>query len=73
MIRIVKKFGSIMTHEQKIRVVILGVLMVIGAVLEMVGVSLVFPLMTAVMDKNFMDKPYMKVVCEMFQIGRAHV
>ena len=68
MIRIVKKFGSIMTHEQKIRVVILGVLMVIGAVLEMVGVSLVFPLMTAVMDKNFMDKPYMKVVCEMFHI-----
>ena len=30
MIRIVKKFSSIMTHEQKIRVVILGVLMFIG-------------------------------------------
>lgn len=72
MIRIVKKFGSIMTHEQKIRLVILGVLMVIGAVLEMVGVSLVFPLMTAVMDKNFMDKPYMKVVCEMFHIQTYH-
>ena len=55
MMRIVKKFSSIMTHEQKIRVIILGVLMFIGAVLEMLGVSLVFPLMTAVMDKDFMD------------------
>lgn len=68
MIRIVKKFSSIMTHEQKIRVIILGVLMFIGAVLEMLGVSLVFPLMTAVMDKDFMDKPYMRLVCEIFQI-----
>ena len=68
MIRIVKKFSSIMTHEQKIRVVILGVLMFIGAVLEMLGVSLVFPLMTAVMDKDFMDKPYMQLACEIFQI-----
>lgn len=68
MIRIVKKFGSIMTHEQKVRVVILGVLMFIGAVLEMLGVSLVFPLMTAVMDKDFMDKSYMQFVCKVFQI-----
>ena len=57
-----------MKHEQKVRVVILGILMVIGAVLEMVGVSLVFPLMTAVMDKNFMDKWYMQLVCEIFGI-----
>lgn len=68
MIRIVKKFASIMTHEQKVRVVILAVLMVIGAILEMGGVSLVFPLMTAVMDKNFLDKWYMQAVCGIFHI-----
>lgn len=68
MIRIVKKFGSIMTHEQKVRVVILGILMVIGAALEMCGVSLVLPLMTAVMNKNFLEEPYMQLVCEIFHI-----
>ncbi|MDE7310095.1 MAG: ABC transporter ATP-binding protein/permease [Eubacterium sp.] len=68
MIRIVKKFAGIMTHEQKVRVVILAVLMVVGAVLEMGGVSLVFPLMTAVMDKNFLDKWYMQAVCDIFHI-----
>ena len=70
MIRIVKKFAGIMTHEQKVRVVILAVLMVIGAMLEMVGVSLVFPLMTAVMDKNFMKKWYVQSVCDFFTFIR---
>lgn len=68
MIRIVKKFSGIMTHEQKVRVVILAVLMVVGAILEMGGVSLVFPLMTAVMDKDFLDTWYMQIVCEVFHI-----
>ena len=68
MIRIVKKFAGIMTREQKIRVVILGILMVIGAILEMVGVSLVLPLMTAVMDKDFMNQWYMQIICDLFQI-----
>lgn len=72
MIRIVKKFAGIMTHEQKVRVVILAVLMVIGAMLEMVGVSLVFPLMTAVMDKNFMKKWYVQIVCDFFHIYTYH-
>ena len=68
MIRIVKKFAGIMTRDQKIRVVILGILMVIGAILEMVGVSLVLPLMTAVMDKDFMNQWYMQIICDLFQI-----
>lgn len=72
MIRIVKKFAGIMTHEQKVRVVILAVLMVIGAMLEMIGVSLVFPLMTAVMDKNFMKKWYVQIVCDFFHIYTYH-
>ena len=52
MIRIVKKFRSIMNREQQMRILLLGVLMVIGAMLEMAGVSLVLPLMTAVTDKK---------------------
>ncbi len=57
-----------MTHEQKVRVVILAALMVVGAILEMGGVSLVFPLMTAVMDKDFLDTWYMQIVCDAFHI-----
>lgn len=68
MIRIVKKFAGIMTREQKIRVVILGILMIIGAILEMLGVSLVLPLMTAVMDKDFMNQRYMQIICGLFHI-----
>lgn len=69
MIRIVKKFRSIMTHEQQIRILLLGFLMVIGGILEMLGVSMVLPLMTAVMDKNFMEKSYVQTLCSIFRIS----
>ena len=69
MIRIVKKFRGILTHEQQMRVLLLGVLMVIGGMLEMLGVSMVLPLMTAVMDKNFMEKSYVRTICRIFHIS----
>lgn len=69
MIRIVKKFRGILTHEQQMRVLLLGVLMVIGGMLEMLGVSMVLPLMTAVMDKNFMEKSYVRTICQIFHIS----
>lgn len=68
MIRVVKKFRSIMTHDQQIRMLLLGVLMLIGGLLEMMGVSLIVPLMTAVMDKDFMEKPYVRTVSGIFHI-----
>lgn len=61
-----------MTREQRLRVMLLGVLMVIGGMLEMLGVSLVFPLMTAVLDKNFMDKSYVKLLCGIFHLDSYH-
>ena len=69
MIRIVKKCRSIMTHEQQMRILLLGFLMVIGGILEMLGVSMVLPLMTAVMDKNFMEKSYVQTLCSIFRIS----
>jgi len=69
MIRIVKKFRSIMTPEQQMRILLLGFLMVIGGILEMLGVSMVLPLMTAVMDKNFMEKSYVQTLCSIFRIS----
>ncbi len=69
MIRILKKFRGIMTHEQQVRMLLLGVLMAAGGVLEMLGVSMVAPLMTAVLDKDFMQKSYVKLLCRVFHIS----
>lgn len=68
MIRIVKKFRSIMTREQQLGALLLAVLMLIGGMLEMLGVSMVGPLMTAVLDKNFMQKGYVKQICGIFHL-----
>ncbi len=68
MIRIVKKFRSIMTREQQLGALLLAVLMLIGGMLEMLGVSMVGPLMTAVLDKNFMQKGYVKQICSIFHL-----
>lgn len=69
MVRIVKKFQGIMTREQQMCVLLLGFLMLIGGALEMLGVSLVLPLMTAVMDAHFMEEPYVRLICGMFHIS----
>ncbi len=68
MVRILKKFRSIMTHEQQVRLLLLGGLMVVGGIWEMLGVSMVLPLMTAVMDADFMEKPYVQSLCGIFHI-----
>ena len=68
MIRVVKKFYSIMTREQAAQALALGFLMVIGGILEMTGVSLVGPLITAVVDPGFMDKPYVRLLCGTFHV-----
>ncbi|MCI9125023.1 MAG: ABC transporter ATP-binding protein [Eubacterium sp.] len=68
MVRIVKKFQSILSREQQFRMLLLGVLMVVGGILEMLGVSMVLPLMTAIMDTHFMEQPYVLVICRVFRI-----
>ena len=68
MFRIVKKFRSILTRSQQFRILLLGFLMVIGGILEMLGVSFIVPLITAVMDKDFMDSSYARLTARLFHI-----
>lgn len=68
MFRIVKKFRSILTRSQQFRILLLGILMVIGGMLEMLGVSLIVPLITAVMDQDFMNSSYAKLAARFFHI-----
>lgn len=72
MLRIVKKFRSILTRRQQFRILLLGILMVIGGILEMLGVSLIVPLITAVMDKDFMNTSYAKLTAKLFHIDNYY-
>lgn len=72
MFRIIKKFQQILNKKQKIRVIVIGIMMVIGAVLETLGVGLVLPLVTAIMDTNIIENnKYAKLVCELFDLHSA--
>lgn len=67
--RILKKFRLILSRHQKIRILQLGVLMVIGGFMEMLSVSLVLPFMNAVMEpEETMQNQYVKLVCDIFGI-----
>lgn len=68
-IRISKKFQSILSAHQKLRIVELAVLMVIGGMLETLSVSLVLPFMNAVLEpEETMEKWYAKIICDIFQL-----
>ena len=69
MIRILKKFNLILSKRQKNRIGIIVVLMIIGAFLETLGVSLIIPLMTAILDKDFFqNNKYAVWACELLDI-----
>lgn len=69
MIRITKKFAKILNRRQKVRVIILGIMMVIGAFLETLGVGLIVPLVTAITTPDFIEtNQYAKQVCEILDL-----
>lgn len=56
LIRVAKKIGYILDRRQKKRIKWLILLMIIGASLEILGVSMMYPLMTVIMQPNIMDE-----------------
>lgn len=71
-IRVSKKFSSILLKRQKIHIIILLILMVIGGFLEMLSISMILPFMNAVMKPDeTMDLWYIKAFCELTQISNA--
>ena len=60
----------LLDKRQKRVMALLVVLMLIGAVLETAGVSLVIPVMNVVMDQHAVEKNrYLQVVCDLLHIG----
>lgn len=56
LIRVIKKFNSILDKRQKKRIFWLILLMLAGAGLEVVGVSMMYPLMTVIMTPDIINK-----------------
>lgn len=73
MISTFKKLLKIFNKSQKIKIMGLGVLILIGGVLETVSVSMILPLVTAIMDLDKMAKnQYVIMVCDWFSIDNMN-
>lgn len=72
-IRVLKKYRMIMSRGQKLRIGIIIVMMLIGGVLETLSVSLVLPLVTAIMQPDFVEtNKYARMVCKIFDLHSAN-
>ncbi|MCH5261510.1 MAG: ABC transporter ATP-binding protein [Lachnospiraceae bacterium] len=69
MSKILKKLLILLDAKQKRIMVLLVFLMLIGAVLEMLGVSMILPVMNVVLEENAVDKhAYLQVICQVFHL-----
>lgn len=60
----------LLDKKQKHKMVLLVFLMLIGAVLETLGVSMILPVMSVVMEENAVQKhAYLQVICDLFNIA----
>ena len=65
-----KKLNSILDRGQKIRICGLMFMILIGGLLETAGVSLVLPLISAILDeKSFAENIYVGKIMDMFSIS----
>ena len=70
--KILKKLMVLLDKRQKRVMVLLIILMLIGAVLETAGVSMVLPVMNVVMDENAVEKhAYLQVLCRILHINNG--
>ena len=69
MSKIIKKLLVLLDTKQKRIMVLLVFMMLIGAVLEMLGVSMILPVMNVVLEENAVDKhAYLQMICRIFHI-----
>ncbi len=65
MISTLKKLFKIFNRSQKIKILWMGVLILIGGVLETLSVSMILPLVTAITNiKTMMENKYVKIICD---------
>lgn len=70
MAKIFKKLMVLLDKRQKHKMVLLVFMMLIGAVLETLGVSMILPVMNVVMEENAVQKHgYLQVICDLSGIA----
>lgn len=73
-LRIIKKFGVILSKHQKFRIVQIAILMLLGGVLETLSVALIYPFMNMIMSPDeMMQKWYVIKICDTFNIESYRV
>ena len=69
MFRITKKVFSILNNRQRKMVFLLGMMMLAGGMMESLSVSLIMPLISAVINEDtWLDPWYAKIICSIFNI-----
>lgn len=69
MFHIIKKVCMILSRQQKKRIVIITIMMIIGALLETLGVGLILPLVSAITTPDIIESnDKVKLVCEIFNL-----
>lgn len=69
MISIIKKFNRLLERSQKKKVIILSFMMLVGACLESLGVSLMLPLVSVIMQPDIMKtNRWIAIICRIFGI-----
>ncbi len=67
--RVLNKLRLILSKHQKVRIIELGIIMIIGGFIEMFSVSLIIPFMNAVMNPDtIMTNHYILFFCDLFNI-----
>lgn len=68
MLRVTKKVLHILDKMQKSKMAIIGVMMLIGGVMESLSVTLILPLMTAITDESGWNTSwYAQLICNIFK------
>lgn len=71
--KIFKKMMVLLDARQKRIMVLQLILMLIGAVLETAGISMVVPVMQVVLEENAVEKHhYLQVICDIFHLDKSN-
>lgn len=72
MVKIYEKLMVLLDRQQKRKMLLLVFLMLIGAVLETLGVSMVMPVMNVVLEEDAIARHgYLQVICRIFHIDNS--
>ncbi len=72
MMKIYRKLMVLLDRQQKRKMALLVFLMLIGAILETLGISMIMPVMNVVLEENAVEKHvYLQVICDIFRIDNT--